>query len=89
MPGVRLKVPHYSLQRQDYPDRASYDHPIHQAWTIGRVRFIQTDLRSEAVPGNYTMDPRQEQWLYRELAQSEKYALMVWISTKPWVIDQQ
>ena len=69
------------------------DVPIYQAFTVGRVRFILTDLRSER---SLTRDPDdsrksvmgtgQKAWFKRELlAAKGVYPLIFWVSTVPWL----
>ncbi len=78
----RELVPHYPL---------SSDGAVYQAFTIGRVRFILTDLRSmrdpPGVEGARTMlGAEQKAWFKRELlAAADRHALTVWVSTVPWI----
>ena len=76
-------VPHYPLA----------DGPIYQAFTVGRVRFIVTDLRSARDPvENFPADERtmmgaeQKAWFKAQLlAAKDRYPLIVWASTVPWI----
>ena len=71
-------VPHYPLA--DGPDGA-----IYQAFTIGRVRFVLTDTRSERTATSLLGD-RQREWLERELVTASRtHALVVWVSPDPWI----
>lgn len=100
--------PHYDLAGNDTT-------PIYQAFTIGRVRFIATDLRTESDPGASSnpnigkrnipgiivengeyrlpdipektmLGEKQKAWFKQELLHAkDKYALIVWISTRPWI----
>lgn len=82
-------VPHYPLAA------GSGNVPIYQAFTIGRVRFLLTDLRSERTPKfapddlNKTMlGMMQKEWLRQELlAARDLYPLVIWVSTAAWVPD--
>jgi len=83
-------VPHYSLAA------GSGDVPIYQAFTIGRVRFILTDTRSERDtgllspddPDKTMMGAAQKAWFKQELlAANAIYPLIVWVSTSPWLAD--
>ncbi len=79
----RELVPHYSLPAEG---------PIYQAFTVGRVRFILTDLRSMRDPktdGERTiMGAEQKAWFERELlAANRRFPLIVWVSTVPWIAD--
>jgi hypothetical protein len=76
-------LPHYPL-----PLAPNADGPIAQVFDVGRVRFLMTDLRSERLPDEPTMlGARQLQWLFAELerAARDPVALLVWISTVPWI----
>lgn len=90
-PAARLTyqeyVPHYPLAA------GSGDVPIYHAFTVGRVRFIITDLRSERSP---KFDPddetksmlgaQQKAWLKQELLQARtEAALIIWASSVDWV----
>ena len=83
----RQYVPHYPLAAGEGNE------PLYHAFSVGRVRFIVTDLRSERTPdfspddGNKTMlGDTQKRWLKRELlAAKDRYKLVVWASTVPWV----
>jgi hypothetical protein len=81
-----LGIPHYPLgsSSSDAADVAKY-----QAFTIGTVRFIITDLRSESYRSNEYFPGRmysaeQKEWLFNELAQAANYDFVVWVSTRPW-----
>ena len=64
--AYRRYVPHYPLAGQP-------ETPINQAFTIGRVRFLLTDSRSDRTPGSTPEAERsmlgagQRAWLEREL----------------------
>lgn len=67
--------------------------PLYQAFTVGRVRFLVTDLRSERAP-DFTPDDEsksmlgetQKAWLKEELlAVQGAYKLIVWVSSVPWI----
>ncbi len=78
----RELVPHYPL---------AGDGPVYQAFTVGRVRFILTDLRSMRDPKDAEgirtmMGTEQKAWFERELlAASGRYPVIVWVSTVPWI----
>lgn len=68
-------VPHYEL------GAGSGDVPIYQAFTIGRVRFIMTDLRSERVSGVTKMGLAQKNWFKSEvLAARDNGQIIAWVS---------
>lgn len=85
----RQYVPHYPL--------AGEDTPIHQAFTIGRVRFVVTDARSARDPAGERDDAdktmlgvEQREWLERELlAARDTAALTVWVNPVPWVEEPE
>jgi phosphodiesterase/alkaline phosphatase D-like protein len=80
-------IPHY-----DMPAGRS-NAPIYQSFTVGRVKFIITDLRSERDsvrkpdgPGKTMLGAKQKAWFKEELlAAKGKYPLIVWVSTVPWI----
>ena len=85
MASYRQSVPHYALAT----DPAA---PIHQAFTVGRVRFLLTDTRSARDPVDDPTGPfrsalgtEQREWLLGELAQADRYGLVVWVSPDPWI----
>ncbi|WP_158647567.1 alkaline phosphatase D family protein [Actinoplanes sp. ATCC 53533] len=70
-------VPHYP---QPEPGGAVY-----QAFTIGRVRFVLTDNRSERT-GTSLLGARQLAWLQRELVTAARgHAVVVWVNPDPWI----
>jgi len=85
----QLYVPHYPLPL------GTGDVPIYQAFSIGRVRFILTDLRSERDPQAWPDRPEktmmgslQKKWFKEELmAARESHSLIVWVCSMPWIDD--
>ena len=83
----REYAPHYPLPAGDG------DAAIFQAFSIGRARFIMTDLRSERSPKNARGGPgktmlgaAQKEWFKRELAEaSRSHAVVFWASSVPWI----
>jgi phosphodiesterase/alkaline phosphatase D-like protein len=82
--AYRAYVPHYGL---------SDEKAIYQAFTVGRVRFVMTDTRSQR---NLDRRPdgsksllglEQLAWLKGELASAGDYGLVVWVNSVPWVGD--
>lgn len=79
-------MPHYPLVF----DR---DGPISQSFSVGRVKFILTDLRSDrdSVTNKddahkTVMGDKQKAWFKKELLEANgKYPLIVWMSTVPWI----
>ncbi|HSF85124.1 MAG TPA: alkaline phosphatase D family protein [Acidimicrobiia bacterium] len=80
--AFRRFVPHYPLALD------GAEAPVAQAFTVGRVRFVLTDLRSAKVQGDSPtmMGDRQLDWFLTELrAAAEADQLVVWVSTVPWI----
>ena len=81
--AYREAVPHYPLA-------AGSTGPVHQAFTVGRVRFLLTDSRSERVPGRTMLGEAQKRWLVRELALADRRGqLAVWVSSVPWIAGRE
>jgi len=80
-------VPHYPLAA------GNGNVAIYQTFTVGRVRFILTDLRSERTPDSEKDTPektmmgaQQKEWFKAELLKSQgKNPLIFWVSTVPWI----
>ncbi len=80
--NYRELVPHYPLANP-----ADFDAPIDQAFSVGRVRFILSDLRSQRDPATRRMmSAAQDTWLRAQLlaARDSGHALIFWISSVPW-----
>jgi alkaline phosphatase D len=85
----RAYVPHYNLPAG--PGRA----PVYQAFTVGRVRFLLTDLRSARTPNDAVDAPNrtmmgaaQKRWFKAELAAArDRYPLIAWVSSVPWIAN--
>ena len=76
--NYRDLVPHYQLA---VPDEG----PINQAFTIGRVRFVVTDSRSERTDDTM-LGERQLAWLLEELTTASRtHGLVVWGNSVPWI----
>lgn len=83
-------VPHYPLPLAFSGREVG---PICQAFTVGRVRFIITDLRSEKDDVRKKDDstktilgPRQKTWFKRELLEANgQYPLICWVSSVAWI----
>jgi alkaline phosphatase D len=82
-------VPHYPLPA------GGGDVAIYQSFEVGRVKFIVTDLRSERSPSRQPEDgaktmlgAEQKEWFKRELlAARERYPLIFWVSSVPWISE--
>ncbi|KAL7551286.1 hypothetical protein ACHAWF_014464 [Thalassiosira exigua] len=84
--GYSLGIPHYDLgsKSSDPASAAKY-----QAFTIGTVRFVITDLRSESIRsseyyGGRIYGKEQKEWLFDEFRRAADYDYVVWASTRPW-----
>jgi phosphodiesterase/alkaline phosphatase D-like protein len=71
---------------------AGAEAPIARAFTIGRVRFVLTDLRSARSPDDLPPSRRtmlgaeQRRWLEAELVEASRtHALVIWVSSVPWL----
>jgi phosphodiesterase/alkaline phosphatase D-like protein len=80
------RVPHYPL--------GAAGGTIAQAFTIGRVRFIMTDLRSAATPSTTKesasktkFGTAQKAWFKQELisARDNGFPLIAWVNPDPWI----
>jgi phosphodiesterase/alkaline phosphatase D-like protein len=67
---------------------------IWQAWTIGRVRFIQTDLRYYRSPDTDTdndsktmLGDLQKAWFKAELLAAKDGPLTCWLNSQVWQVD--
>lgn len=77
--AYRQAVPHHPLPA------GSRSGAIYQAFTMGRVRFVLTDTRSER-SGTSMLGRRQLAWLLDELrTASRTHALVVWVNPDPWI----
>ena len=87
----REYFPHYPLATGEGAG------PIYHAFTVGRVRFIVTDTRSERDPASLPDGPGktllgavQKEWLQAELlAARDDAALTVWINSVPWIAQAE
>jgi phosphodiesterase/alkaline phosphatase D-like protein len=85
----RETVPHYPLELGAAPLGR-----INQAFSVGRVRVIVTDTRSERTPATRPdsptksiLGPDQQAWLMQELtaAADARTPLVIWANTVPWI----
>jgi alkaline phosphatase D len=79
-------VPHYPLVE------GSGDVAIYQAFTIGRIRVLLTDTRSEREPQDdprldkTMLGARQKEWLKAQLLDGKsRSALTIWVNSVPWI----
>lgn len=76
----RQYLPHYPLQGEESP--------LFQAFTVGDVRFVVTDDRSDRDPDAappVMLGADQRRWLAEELSRADDYGLVVWVNGSPWV----
>ena len=64
---------------------------INQAFSVGRVRFIMMDARSQRLRGEATiLGSEQKAWLKEELLQAkDEYALIVLVNSVPWIAEEK
>ena len=80
----RQVVPHYPLER-------SGSTGISQAFSLGRVRVLMTDSRSQrgpsrgASPGRTMLGDAQLRWLKSQLSAVADAPLVIWVNTVPWI----
>jgi alkaline phosphatase D len=86
--AYREYVPHYPLAT------GPGTHPIYQAFTMGRVRFLVTDLRSARTRNDAPdsvktmMGAEQKAWFKAQLeAARDRYPVIAWVSSVPWIGD--
>lgn len=84
--GYTLGIPHYPLGSSSINESTAAKY---QAFTIGTVRFILSDLRSESISsseyyqGNiYSRE--QKEWLFNEFSQAGNYDFVVWVTSRGW-----
>lgn len=80
--NYRELVPHFSITNPGDPLA-----PVDQVFTVGRVRFILSDLRSQRDrAGHRMMNAAQDAWLRAELlaARDAGCPLIFWMTTTPW-----
>ncbi|NNE72234.1 MAG: phosphatase PAP2 family protein [Acidimicrobiales bacterium] len=76
--AYRRSVPNYGVD----PD---VNAPIAQAFTVGRVRFVFSDTRSQRTETTM-LGETQLDWLIDELVTSSRdHALIVWANPTPWI----
>jgi|GEM_PF-77995 prolyl oligopeptidase len=85
--AYELYVPHYPLATNPGPA------PIYHSFTVGRVKFIVTDLRSDKDGSRKRDDANksmmgavQKAWFKQQLLEANgKYPLICWVSSVPWI----
>ncbi len=88
MDWYRGEVPHFPLALGDDPQA-----PVAQAFSVGRVRFILTDLRSARHPKGFgdqetktMMGEAQLAWFKKEVLEAHRtHALVIWMAGVPWI----
>jgi len=91
-----LGIPHYPLgstttasSKKNEGEAAKY-----QAFTIGTIRFVITDLRSESIRSSEyysgkVYSKEQKQWLFDEFSNAGKYDFVVWVTSRPWTNGEE
>lgn len=75
--AYRTSVPHHTLP--------AGDGQIWQAFTVGRVRIVMTDGRSDRT-ATTLLGEAQQRWLIDELTTASRtHALVVWANPTPWI----
>jgi hypothetical protein len=77
--AFRLAMPSYT----PLPSKNS----AYQAFTIGTVRFVISDLRSESTETSI-YSKEQKEWLFQELSKSDQYDFVIWVTPKPWIEEE-
>lgn len=88
--SYRTVVPHYPLVFAEDPLG-----PVSQAFSVGRVRFLLTDLRSarslnkaEDNESKSMLGQAQLDWFKAQLLEvRDSHALIVWLSSVPWIAE--
>ncbi|MGH8975165.1 MAG: alkaline phosphatase D family protein, partial [Acidimicrobiia bacterium] len=57
---------------------------IYHAFTVGRVRVVVTDTRSERT-ADTMLGAAQREWLLGELVRAGEHALVIWVNPDPWI----
>jgi uncharacterized membrane protein YhaH (DUF805 family) len=81
--SYRIAFPFYEPLPASLNSTSKEVSPYH-AFTIGTVRFVISDLRSES-NADSIYSQEQKTWLYNEIANSTEYDFVVWITSKPWI----
>jgi hypothetical protein len=68
------------------PSHQPPETPLYQAYTIGTVRFIISDLRSE-VTADSIMSDVQREWLKTEISKAGDYDFVIWVTPSTWMGD--
>ena len=79
--AYRQVVPHHGVDPDPFAS-------IAQAFTVGRVRFVLTDTRSNRTSTSMLGDAQLD-WLIEELTiESKEHALVVWANPTPWISSE-
>ena len=83
-PGRDAALESYLQGFPYYPPLHSGNQSMYHAFTIGTVRFVLSDLRSESSETSMFSD-EQKDWLFNEFSQAEQYDCLVWVTPSPWI----
>jgi PhoD-like phosphatase len=79
--NYRRMVPHNSANLST----GALPHSYH-AFTVASVRFVFTDLRTEARRADgRMMSEEQLAWFLGELSGADRFSVVVWVSSRPWI----
>jgi hypothetical protein len=57
---------------------------VYHAFTVGTVRFILSDMRSESTDASM-FSTAQGEWLRHEFDRANEYDFVIWVTSKPWI----
>jgi len=62
---------------------------VYQAFTIGKVRVVMPDLRSESIISGQLMSSKQMRWLLDEIKNASRYSMMVLVSSVAYTGEEE
>jgi len=85
----REYIPYHDLNLAGDAAYTLGEEPIARAFTVGRIRYILTDLRSESTrnigTGEMKLGTTQKAWFKEELIKANgTYPVIVWVTSIPW-----
>lgn len=84
--NYRRMVPHPVAKNTTFPEGKP---PSYHAFTVGPVRFILTDLRTESSRADARlMNDKQLTWFLSELGAFNDFRVVVWLSTRPYISEE-
>jgi len=70
--------------RQAIPLLPASPSKLYHAFTVGTVRFVVSDLRSEA-SFDQMYSREQKDWFFGEIEKADEYDFLVWVTPSPWI----